>query len=106
MMTSLGKIGSQALVFDVTKYDLTRTIRFLQQMKRPEIEVSQVLSSQDKSVLQKSFDQFVWKGEFKVIFARDKWMQSFRSFINEGKYPVWVKLFVVSPILKMKNLSA
>ena len=33
-------------------------------------------------------------------------MQSFRSFINEGKYPVWVKLFVGSLILKMKNLSA
>ena len=33
-------------------------------------------------------------------------MQSFRSFTNEGKYPVWVKLFVGSLILKMKNLSA
>ena len=33
-------------------------------------------------------------------------MQSFRSFINEGKYPVWVKLSVGSLILKMKNLTA
>ena len=33
-------------------------------------------------------------------------MQSFRSFIHEGKYPVWVKLSVGSLILKMKNLSA
>ena len=32
-------------------------------------------------------------------------MQSFRSFIHEGKYPVWVKLSVGSLILKMKNLS-
>ena len=30
-------------------------------------------------------------------------MQSFRSFIHEGKYPVWVKLSVGSLILKMKN---
>ena len=33
-------------------------------------------------------------------------MQSFRSFIHEGKYPVWVKLSVGSLILKMKNLTA
>ena len=33
-------------------------------------------------------------------------MQSFRSFIKEGKYPVWVKLSVGSLILKMKNLTA
>ena len=33
-------------------------------------------------------------------------MQTFRSFINEGKYPVWVKLSVGSLILKMKNLTA
>ena len=33
-------------------------------------------------------------------------MQTFRSFIHEGKYPVWVKLSVGSLILKMKNLSA
>ena len=33
-------------------------------------------------------------------------MKSFRSFIHEGKYPVWVKLSVGSLILKMKNLSA
>ena len=71
MMTTLGKIDSQALVFDVTKYDLPRLIRLLQQMKRPEIELSQVLSSQDKPVLQKSFDQFVRRGEFKVIFVRN-----------------------------------
>ncbi len=32
-------------------------------------------------------------------------MQSFGSFIHEGKYPVWVKLSVGSLILKMKNLS-
>ena len=32
-------------------------------------------------------------------------MQSFRSFIHEGKYPVWVKLSVGSLILKMKNLT-
>ena len=71
MMATLGKIDSQALVFDVTKYDRTRLIRLLQQMKRPEIEVFQVFSPQDKPVLQKSFDQFVRKGEFKVIFVRD-----------------------------------
>ena len=71
MMTALGKIDSQALVFDVTKYDRPRLIRLLQQMKRPEIEVFQVLSSQDKSELQKSFDQFVRRGEFKIIFVRD-----------------------------------
>ena len=33
-------------------------------------------------------------------------MQSFRSFNDEGKYPVWIKLFVGSFILNMKNLSA
>ena len=33
-------------------------------------------------------------------------MQSFRSFIHEGKYPVWVKLSVGSLIMKMKNLTA
>ena len=33
-------------------------------------------------------------------------MQSFRSFIHEGKYPVWVKLSVGSLILKMRNLTA
>ena len=33
-------------------------------------------------------------------------MQTFRSFIHEGKYPVWVKLSVGSLILKMKNLTA
>ena len=33
-------------------------------------------------------------------------MQSFRSFIHEDKYPVWVKLSVGSLILKMKNLTA
>ena len=33
-------------------------------------------------------------------------MKSFRSFIHEGKYPVWVKLSVGSLILKMKNLTA
>ena len=71
MMTALGKIDSQALVFDVTKYDRPRLIRLLQQMKRPEIEVFQVLSSQDKPVLQKLFDQFVRRGEFKIIFVRD-----------------------------------
>ena len=71
MMTTLGKIESQALVFDVTKYDRTRLIRLLQQMKRPEIEVFQVLSSQDKSELQKSFEPFVRRGEFKIIFVRD-----------------------------------
>ena len=71
MMTTLGKIDSQALVFDVTKYDRTRLIRLLQQMKRSEIEVFQVFSPQDKSVLQKSFDRFVRRGEFKVIFVRD-----------------------------------
>ena len=32
-------------------------------------------------------------------------MQSFRSFIHEGKYPVWVKLSVGSLIMKIKNLS-
>ena len=32
-------------------------------------------------------------------------MQTFRSFIHEGKYPVWVKLSVGSLILKMKNLT-
>ena len=63
-MTTLGKIDSQALVFDVTKYDRTRLIRLLQQMKRPEIEVFQVLSSQDKPVLQKLFDRFVLKNKY------------------------------------------
>ena len=33
-------------------------------------------------------------------------MQTFRSFIHEGKYPVWVKLSVGSLIMKMKNLTA
>ena len=33
-------------------------------------------------------------------------MQTFRSFIHEGKYPVSVKLSVGSLILKMKNLTA
>ena len=33
-------------------------------------------------------------------------MKSFRSFINEGKHPVWVKLSVGSLILKMRNLTA
>ena len=33
-------------------------------------------------------------------------MQSFRSIIHEGKYPVWVKLSVGSLILKMKSLTA
>ena len=32
-------------------------------------------------------------------------MKSFRSFIHEGKYPVWVKLSVGSLIMKIKNLS-
>ena len=72
MMTTLGKIDSRALVFEVTKYDRPKLIKLLQQMKRPEIEVFQVLSSQDKPVLQKSFDQFARRGEFKVIFVRDK----------------------------------
>ena len=71
MMTTLGKIDSQALVFDMTKYDRPRLIRLLQQMKRPEIEVFQVLSSQDKPLSQKSFDQFFRKGEFKIIFVKD-----------------------------------
>ena len=72
MTTTLGKIDSRALVFEVTKYDSPKLIKLLQQMKRPEIEVFQVLSSQDKPVLQKSFDQFARRGEFKVIFVRDK----------------------------------
>jgi len=71
-MTTLGMIDSQAFVFDLTKYDRPRLIRLLQQMKRPEIEVFQILSSQDKPVLQKLFDQFVRRGEFKIIFVRDK----------------------------------
>ena len=32
-------------------------------------------------------------------------MKSFRAFIHEGKYPVWVKLSVGSLIMKIKNVS-
>ena len=71
-MTALGKIDSQALVFDVTKYDRPRLIRLLQQMKRPEIELFQAFTSQDKSVVQKSFEKWIKKGQFTVIFVRDK----------------------------------
>ena len=71
-MTSLGKIDSRALVFEVTKYDRPKLIKLLQQMKRPEIELFQAFTSQDKSTLQKSFEKWIKKGQFTVIFVRDK----------------------------------
>ena len=71
-MTTLGKIDSRALVFEVTKYDRPKLIKLLQQMKRPEIELFQVFTSQDKSTLQKSFEKWIKKGQFTVIFVRDK----------------------------------
>ena len=72
MMTTLGKIDSRALVFEVTKYDRPKLIKLLQQMKRPEIELFQVFSTQDKTALQKSFEKWIKKGQFTVIFVRDK----------------------------------
>ena len=71
-MTSLGKIVYQALVFDVTKYDRPKLIKLLHQMKRPEIELFQVFSPHDKPALQKSFEKWIKKGQFTVIFVRDK----------------------------------
>ena len=72
MMTTLGKIDSRALVFEVTKYDRPKLIKLLQQMKRPEIELFQAFTSQDKPALQKSFEKWIKKGQFTVIFVRDK----------------------------------
>ena len=59
-------------MFEVTKYDRPKLIKLLQQMKRPEIELFQVFSTQDKPALQKSFEKWIKKGQFTVIIVRDK----------------------------------
>ena len=74
-------------------------------MKRPEIELFQAFTSQDKSVVQKLFEKWIKKGQVTVIFVRDKYMQSFRSFIHEGKYPVWVRTVVAGLVVKVTKLD-
>jgi len=52
--------------------DRSKLLRLIQQMKRPEIELFQAFTSQDKSVVQKSFEKWIKKGQVTVIFVRDK----------------------------------
>jgi hypothetical protein len=32
-------------------------------------------------------------------------MKSFKTYINEGKYPIWVRVTVGSLVLRIRNLS-
>ena len=33
-------------------------------------------------------------------------MMSFKTFINEGKHPTWVRITVATLVMKMRNLSS
>lgn len=52
-----------------TKIELIKSI---QSLKQPEIEVMEVLDRGDKSKLTQLFDRKVSRGNFSIIFIRDK----------------------------------